>query len=106
MFCSKCHSLMFPVEGRLACSNPTCGSHREVAASDSVHTKVQRSKKEHGLETLVVDELTQTMPKTKAECPKCGNGEAFWVMRQTRAADEPTTRIYRCTRCSNTWREF
>jgi DNA-directed RNA polymerase subunit M len=106
MFCSRCHSLMFPVEGRLACSNPACGSQREVAASDVVLTKVQRTKKEHGLETLVVDELTQTMPRTKVECPKCGHGEAFWVMRQTRAADEPTTRIYRCTRCSNTWREF
>jgi DNA-directed RNA polymerase subunit M len=28
------------------------------------------------------------------------------VMRQTRAADEPTTRIYRCAKCSNTWREY
>ena len=44
--------------------------------------------------------------KEKAECPKCHNGEAFWVMRQTRAADEPTTRIYRCVKCSHTWREY
>ncbi|MCJ2562923.1 MAG: transcription factor S, partial [Candidatus Thermoplasmatota archaeon] len=29
-----------------------------------------------------------------------------WQLRQTRAADEPETRIYRCTKCSHTWREF
>ncbi|MFQ5553256.1 MAG: transcription factor S, partial [Thermoplasmata archaeon] len=37
---------------------------------------------------------------------KCGNFEAMWYMRQTRASDEPETRIYRCTRCSHTWREY
>ena len=97
---------MFPMEGRLACSNPSCGSQRELTGADVTTTRVHRTKKEHEMETLVLDELTQTMPKTRAECPKCGHGEAFWVMRQTRAADEPTTRIYRCVSCSNTWREF
>jgi len=106
MFCSKCHSLMFPVEGRLTCSNPTCGTQRDVTSSDVVVTKVQRTRREHEMEALVLDEVTQTMPRTRAECPQCGNGEAYWVMRQTRAADEPTTRIYRCVKCSNTWREF
>ena len=42
----------------------------------------------------------------RVECPKCGHYEAFWVMRQTRAADEPTTRIYRCVKCQHTWREY
>ncbi|MEM4865380.1 MAG: hypothetical protein QXY09_02690 [Acidilobaceae archaeon] len=25
---------------------------------------------------------------------------------QTRAADEPPTRFYRCTKCGYTWREY
>jgi len=27
-------------------------------------------------------------------------------MIQTRAADEPPTRFYRCTKCGHTWREY
>src|SRR5438309_1584341 len=69
-------------------------------------TKVARSGKEKPSETLVLDEITETLPKTRVECPKCGHYEAFWVMRQTRAADEPTTRIYRCVKCQHTWREY
>src|SRR5207244_3183994 len=68
--------------------------------------KVARSGKEKPSETLVLDEITETLPKTRVECPKCGHYEAFWVMRQTRAADEPTTRIYRCVKCQHTWREY
>jgi DNA-directed RNA polymerase subunit M len=47
-----------------------------------------------------------TLPKTKAECKKCGNREAYYWMMQTRSADEPSTRFYRCTKCDTTWREY
>ena len=41
-------------------------------------------------------------------CEKCGHNEASWVIRQTRAADEPSTRIYQCTnpKCKHKWREY
>lgn len=54
----------------------------------------------------VVESREETLPTTKTECPKCGNTKAFWWMRQTRAADEPTTRFYKCTECGNVWREY
>jgi len=57
-------------------------------------------------EILILNETNDTMPKTKAECPKCGHNEAFFILRQTRAADEPETRIYRCVKCSHSWREY
>jgi len=104
MFCAKCGSLMFPDNGRLRCS--ACGFERSFSAKDNTVTKVTRPGKDRPMETLVLDEITETLPKTRVECPKCGYYEAFWVMRQTRAADEPTTRIYRCVKCSHTWREF
>ena len=104
MFCPKCGSLMFPVEGKLHCNS--CGFERSFSGKDATTAKVGRSGKEKPSETLVLDEITETLPKTRVECPKCGHYEAFWVMRQTRAADEPTTRIYRCVKCQNTWREF
>jgi DNA-directed RNA polymerase subunit M len=28
------------------------------------------------------------------------------VLRQTRAADEPETKIYRCVKCQHSWREY
>ena len=47
-----------------------------------------------------------TLPKSRIPCPECGHTEAFFVIRQTRAADEPETRIYRCCKCNHSWREY
>jgi len=47
-----------------------------------------------------------TLSKTKVECPKCGNNEAYWWMVQTRSADEPPTTFYKCTKCGHTWRDY
>jgi len=103
MFCAKCGSLMFPNDGQLVCGS--CGATRSFSTRDNTTTKITRVRNDK-METLVLDDITETLPKTRVECPKCGHYEAFWVMRQTRAADEPTTRIYRCVKCSHTWREF
>ncbi len=95
---------MFPTNGKLHCNS--CGYERSISGKDATVTKVARPAKEKPADTLVLDEITETLPKTRVECPKCGHYEAFWVMRQTRAADEPTTRIYRCVKCGHTWREY
>jgi len=69
--------------------------------------KEKISEKATDKELAVIEgEDIETLPKTKVECPKCGNNEAYFVLRQTRAADEPETRIYRCTKCGHTWREY
>jgi len=47
-----------------------------------------------------------TLSKTKVECPKCGNNEAYWWMVQTRSAHEPPTTCYKCTKCVHTWRDY
>ena len=78
-----------------------CGHLCDSTGKECIVTERREDK-----EILVIDEKTDTLPKTKAECPKCGHNEAYWVIRQTRAADEPETRIYRCTSCSNSWREY
>ncbi len=57
-------------------------------------------------DVAVVESKTATLPKTEEVCPKCGNGEAYWVLRQTRGADEPETRIFECTKCGHKWREY
>jgi DNA-directed RNA polymerase subunit M len=54
----------------------------------------------------VVEEEKVPLPTTRVTCPKCGNSTAYWWIVQTRRADEPPTRFYRCTKCGKTWREY
>ena len=98
MFCPKCKSLMFPKDGRKVCSK--CGYDEAKGKSETI-TEEKTEKMEKG----ILDD-SQTLPTTKAECPKCKHDTAFWIIRQTRAADEPPTRIYRCTKCKHSWREY
>ena len=100
MFCPKCKAMMMPFEGKWKCKR--C---EHVCNSDGKGEKIVAERREDK-EILVIDEKTETLPKTRALCEKCGHKEAFWVLRQTRAADEPETRIYRCVKCSHSWREY
>ncbi|HID73690.1 MAG TPA: transcription factor S [Thermoplasmata archaeon] len=97
-FCDECGSFMIFREGVLVC--PRCGSGGGTSGGGAVvRTEVEERKQ------LVLDGETP-LPKTRIRCPKCGHREAYWMIRQTRAADEPETRIYRCVKCSHTWREY
>jgi len=42
----------------------------------------------------------------KIDCEKCHNQEGVWWSLQTRSADEPETRFYRCVKCNHTWRDY
>jgi DNA-directed RNA polymerase subunit M len=79
-----------------------CEAKAPMEKSDTVVLS-ETSSDSNGI--LVIDESQETLPKTRALCSQCGNKEAYWVLRQMRAADEPETRLYRCTKCGNTWRE-
>src|SRR2546428_13285804 len=99
MFCPKCGSLMFPSDGKLVCGNATCGFTKGVSSKDAANARTAvKVNRDRPAETLVLDDVLDTLPKTRAGCPKCGNGEAFWGVRQTRAAGEPATRVYRGTK--------
>jgi DNA-directed RNA polymerase subunit M len=64
-------------------------------------------KAEPGEEITVVEkESKPALPTTRIRCPECGHGASYWWLQQTRGADEPTTRFYRCTKCDHTWREY
>jgi len=99
MFCPTCRSLMFPQNGTFKCGK--CGQERSTSGSKQVFTTQTKVK-----EMLIIESIAPTLPRTNVECPTCGNNEAFWVLRQTRAADEPETKIYRCVKCSHSWREY
>ena len=97
-FCPKCKILMLPKDGRFICGK--CSYSKKTKGS-SVLIEKQKTK-----ETVVLEKKIDILPKTRVECPKCGNNEAFWILRQTRASDEPETRIYTCTKCEHRWRVY
>ena len=98
MFCKKCKSLLGRKDGRMYCSK--CDSFQDDVKAE----KIEMKKKEKTEKEILDDE--QTLPTTKIECPKCHHDTASWIIRQTRAADEPPTMIYRCVKCKHSWREY
>ena len=98
-FCPKCGSLLVPdkSKGILICS---CGY--KTKGDKKVSEKIYSSREGVG----VFEQEKATMAKTKQDCAKCNNSEAFFWTMQTRAADEPETMFYRCTKCKHTWREY
>lgn len=103
MLCPKCKRLMRPEisSKKWVCS--ACGATVRIGAHNSevVHHSEPKAK-----QMTVIAEKVSTNPTAKEECPKCGNDTAYWVLRQTRGADEPETRIFECTKCAHKWREY
>jgi DNA-directed RNA polymerase subunit M len=101
MFCPKCKRLMRPDKSAGVWKCGTCGTKVPLGNGRVVGASVPT-----GRNMAVIEEKHSTLPKTTEMCPKCGNMEAYWVLRQTRGADEPETRIFECTQCGNKWREY
>lgn len=99
MFCPSCGSMMRPADGKYVCIG--CGAEKEIGEKVEKFTTSTEEK-----ETTVVKEEVVTLPKTRILCPKCSNREAYFTIRQTRSADEPSTTFYRCCKCNYSWREY
>ena len=103
LLCPKCRALMKlnRKTSRMECKRPDCG-HTEPKGEDTKITTRKRIDRE----IVVTEGIEGTLPTTKIICEKCKHNEATWIIRQTRAADEPSTRIYQCTKCKHKWREY
>lgn len=102
MFCPKCGTLLRPKEkaGKkiLFCS---CGFIKNPGEdSAEIRETVSSGKK------IEVVEHIETNPKIKIKCQKCNNDVAYFWTQQTRGADEPETRFFKCTKCNYVWREY
>ena len=103
MFCPSCKALLRPLDNSLRC--PRCEYVQEIDRKG----KPAPAKKnlEADLADVPVFSDLDTMPIDENRmCHKCQNRGAYWHLRQTRAADEATTRFYRCTKCKHSWREY
>ena len=89
---------MYHQGNEMVCKN--CGYTKKTGKNDDMVILSKRKDREN-----IILEKVEVLPKTKVRCPECGHNEAYWTLRQMRAADEPETRIYRCTKCNHRWRE-
>lgn len=68
--------------------------------------KLREEIKKTSAKIEVLADEAETLPVTKADCPKCGSEEAYYWMQQTRAADEGETKFLKCKKCGHTWRDY
>ncbi len=100
-FCPKCKSIMIYKGNKAVCRK--CGYEKEIGSDESYISVTKRNEEEI---PVIEGEDIKTLPTTKVICPACGNSEAYWWLRQLRAADESEVRFFRCTKCGKTWREY
>lgn len=104
-FCSKCGTVMVSKEEKnkifLVCKK--CGHKKKEYKPLEITETVTKKPLD---DVIIIEKKEETLPKTKAVCPKCGHVEAVWWLQQTRSADEAPTLFLRCTKCSYSWREY
>ena len=101
MFCPKCKSMLVPKDGKR--HSPKCDV--DVAAQGTGPKPVVTEPTRREM-VVIEGNAPPVLPIEQIECDKCKNGEAYWRIEQTRSADEPPTLIFRCTKCSHTWRQY
>jgi transcription factor S len=109
MFCPECGTLAFPnPDGNINCANYKCGyqgpqnpKFKNVQSSTKAQTRVYEVIKDS-------DELKGVLTIGDYLCPvsKCESNEVYAYLEQTRASDEPETRMLNCKACGKAWREF
>jgi len=96
MFCPKCGALMKKEGDALVC--PKCGEKKKL---ENTTFKFNENNKQS-----LFRQAEEKYPTTVHECPKCHNKEVYYIVRQTRSADEAPTVMYKCTKCGYQWREY
>ncbi len=94
---------MFPKDGKFVCRKDGCGYEEEIKGSTTIKSS---SSAPTGGDIAIVSDEVVALPKTRVICPECGHTEAYYNIRQTRSADEPSTTFYRCCKCNHSWREY
>ena len=102
-FCPKCEVKLKNSDSGLQCLQ--CG-YTEGQKEKPAKKITNEEEPDFSLLAFEENEGDESLPTVKIECEKCGHGEAVGWMFQTRSADEPTTRFYRCQKCKYTWRDY
>jgi DNA-directed RNA polymerase subunit M len=103
-FCDDCGSMMKKEDGVMVCTNCGTSAEQERATEEFISTEEQT-----GEELIESSEDASFEGKPTADdvtCEECGNGEAWYTIKQTASADEPPTRFFKCKECGHRWREY
>jgi len=104
-FCEECGSLMHADDGEMVCSSCGARQPKDATLSEAYESREQQR----------TDDVIESDPDAGFEgkptsedvtCEECGNGEAWYTIKQTGSADEPPTRFFKCTECGHRWREY
>ena len=125
MFCPECGSLAFPrPDGDIKCPNYKCAYEGPLSGIDgsggtftdpmtgevvdlSNATAAGSEKSLRHLTEVVAEEVARgTLRVGEIRCPKCDCNEIYVELKQTRASDEPETKICTCSKCSKHFREY
>ena len=104
--CSKCD---YKDQSYNSCRNRHCPKCQYL--KEKTVESAKEEPEETNSEFLVMGEDDMKQAKglestVKIDCEKCHNQEGVWWTFQTRSADEPETKFYRCTKCNHTWRDY
>jgi DNA-directed RNA polymerase subunit M/transcription elongation factor TFIIS len=125
LFCPECGTLSFPDPNDwIKCPNHNCGYEGDIKGPDGTGGTITDPR------TGKTIDLTSTTSSTKASslkhltevveetggrgvlttgslmCPKCDCISIYVELRQTRASDEPETKIGTCAECSHIFRDY
>ena len=104
-FCDECGSMMHSEDGKMVCSS--CGatqSRDEAQAERFVSTEAQSE--DDVIESSADADFEGKPTAEDVTCEECGNGEAWYTIKQTASADEPPTRFFKCKECGTVWRAY
>ncbi len=92
---------MTPNKDKYICNN--CGYEvlKEGVSSQRITTKSLDKEV-----VMVAKEVSAEPLDSDAVCPKCHHVGAYYLLKQTRSADEPETKFYTCEACGYRWREY
>lgn len=95
-------------EGKTVYFCPVCNNEKEETQDTTSEggCAIQVKNTETNPEYIDESKIKRGGNKVSEICPECDHEGVWVVTRQTRAADEPPTRIYNCPECGTTWREY
>ena len=92
-------------DGGLRLSCKTCPYSYAIRGTFWSKTDVPMRHKKRVDDVLGGDDAWKNVDTTRSRCPKCAHDVAYFLLVQTRSADEPMTQFFRCTACKNQWKE-
>ena len=104
-FCDDCGAMMKSVDGEMVCTDCGASAARdEERAAEFVSTESQTF--DDVIETEEGLSFEGKPTASDVTCDECGNGEAYYTIKQTASADEPPTRFFKCKECGYRWRGY